>query len=65
MQISGNTGLLTWELSNGTLTIQGKNAVLDYECSKSWETYKNFITSVVIENGIKSIGQNTLFEGES
>ena len=56
IKVSGNIGLLTWELTNNdTLIVSGKGAILDFESSKSWENYKNFITSVVIKDGVKSI----------
>jgi uncharacterized protein YjdB len=60
--IGGTTGTLTWSLSNGTLTISGSGAMPDYDfdyvsfSSIPWETYRDKITTVTIQNGVTSIG---------
>ena len=59
--IGGNCGATaTWSLnSTGVLTISGSgdmaNYVYDYD-SQPWNSYKDNITSVVIESGVTSIG---------
>jgi len=57
----GTTGPLTWELSgtapNLTLTISGEGEMPDYEYESSpWYDYRESITTVVLENGITTIG---------
>ena len=50
---------LTWELScDGVLTISGTGAMkdLDYNASSFWKGYISYVKSVVIENGVTSIG---------
>ena len=63
---SGNCGTtdhesdVTWSLnSGGVLTISGTGAMADFDDSDSkapWLSYKDNITSVVIENGVTTIG---------
>ena len=54
----GTTGPLTWNLSGGTLTISGNGAMPDYECvpCAPWHQYWNDINTVIIQNGVTSIG---------
>ena len=51
---------LTWNLSNGTLTISGFGAMTDYSDNSSsrapWYSSKSSIKSIVIEDGVESIG---------
>ena len=50
---------LTWELTeDGTLTISGIGAMTDYTNSEKapWYTYRSDIVSVVVEEGVTSIG---------
>lgn len=50
---------LTWELdSEGTLTISGTGKMKDYSLSSDipWNSSKNIIKNVTIENGVTSIG---------
>ena len=51
---------LTWNLSNGTLTISGFGAMTDYSDNSSsrapWDSSKSSIKSIVIEDGVTSIG---------
>ena len=61
---SGTTGDCTWTLDdNGTLTISGNGAMGDYDydydyyCSEAPWGYDYYIKSVVIENGVTSIGR--------
>ena len=55
---SGTCGArLTWNLSNGVLTISGTGDMYDYSMSSpSWDSYSSSINSVVIENGVTRIG---------
>ena len=62
--IGGNCGATaTWSLnSTGVLTISGSGDMANYEISSQpWNSYKDNITSVVIESGVTSIG-NWAFE---
>jgi hypothetical protein len=47
---------LTWTLENETLTISGTGAMTDYDYFPPWASSANFIITVVIEDGITSIG---------
>jgi hypothetical protein len=53
---SGTSGSLKWSLSGGTLTVGGTGAI---ENPVPWDSYSWDITSVVIENGVTSIGVMT------
>ena len=57
-QNSGTTGPLTWDLSNGTLTVSGIGAMPDYsrDVAAPWDDLRFNIESVVIEDGVTSIG---------
>ena len=50
---------LTWELTGNTLTISGSGAMANYEKpdDQPWKDYRSSITSVVIGNGVTSIGK--------
>ena len=52
---------LTWEFSGTTLTISGTGAMADYgnPVEQPWKDYRTSITSIVIENGVMSIGNRT------
>lgn len=52
---------LTWALSDeGVLTISGNGEMLDYTYdSFPWYNYKSSINSVVFENGVTSVGDNS------
>ena len=57
---SGSCGdKLTWRLSNVTLTISGTGAMADYsyDSSAPWYNYRSFIKSVIINDGVTSIGK--------
>ena len=50
---------LTWELTDdGTLTISGTGPMLDYSSSEKppWYSFRSDITSVVVQEGVTSIG---------
>jgi hypothetical protein len=56
---------LSWTLSNGTLTIGGTGTMTDYSYSNPaapWVSYNSSITTVIIEDGVTSIG-NWAFDG--
>ena len=57
---SGTCGTnLTWELTDGVLTISGTGAMDDYSgATAPWITYINGNVSVVIEEGVTTIGKN-------
>ena len=56
---------LTWVLTDdGTLTISGEGAMLDYKTSSNtapWFTKRTKIASVIIEDGVTSIGGHAFF----
>lgn len=54
----------TWELENNVLTISGKGAISNYSAVNPapWNDRRNEIKTIVIRNGITSIG-NYAFEG--
>ncbi|MBO7458103.1 MAG: leucine-rich repeat domain-containing protein [Paludibacteraceae bacterium] len=58
---SGTCGAnLTWDLTGGVLTISGTGAMTDWDNVDEvpWYSTKSSIQSVVIENGVTSIGKN-------
>lgn len=57
---SGTCGSnLTWELSDGTLTISGTGAMANWSAmSAPWYSHNADILAVVIDNGVTSIGNN-------
>ena len=58
---SGTTGPLEWCLKDGTLTISGTGAMPNYYWDAPWYQYQESITSVVIENGVLTIGNYAFF----
>jgi hypothetical protein len=59
---SGKTGDLNWSLSGGTLTISGSGAMPDYvDKGSPWYNYRENITSVKIEDGVTTIGNNAFY----
>ena len=56
----GTNVTYTFVSSTGTLTIQGSGAMRDYSSSSSapWYSYKNDIKTVIIEDGVTSIGSH-------
>jgi hypothetical protein len=65
-KISGTAGTLTWTLNNGTLTVSGEGVMPDYGKNDyaPWHHYRDSIITVIIENGVTSIG-NWAFSGFS
>ena len=58
----GKTGDLTWNIKNGMLTISGTGKMPIYSDSNIAPWWEQYITAVVIENGVTSIG-NSAFKG--
>lgn len=60
---SGTCGKnLTWTLKDGVLTISGKGDMTDWkDGSPSWDSYSSDIKSVVIEDGVTSIGDYAFY----
>ena len=52
----GTNVTYTFVSSTGTLTIQGSGAMRDYSSSAPWYSYKDDIKTVIIEDGVTSIG---------
>lgn len=62
---TGNESQVTWSLnSGGALTISGTGAMADYTDSSHapWYSFKDYITSVVIESGVTAIGDYAFSE---
>lgn len=60
--ISGTTGNLTWTLADGTLTISGSGEMPDYKIEGSpWYDYIANIKTVIIEDGVTSIGMSAFW----
>jgi len=57
---SGNCGdNVNWSLTyGGTLNISGTGDMNDFDSSSPWSSYKDSIKSIVISNGVTSIGNN-------
>lgn len=57
---SGTCGAnVTWKLCDGTLTISGTGAMSNYPAiNMPWKSHRASITSVVISDGVTSIGYN-------
>jgi hypothetical protein len=49
---------LTWNLTDGVLTISGTGAMENYSSNSNWPwySYRESITSVVVEDGVTSLG---------
>ena len=58
---------LTWNLTNGVLTISGTGAMKDYMTSypAPWYSYRTSVQYVVIGNGVTSIGSNAFYNCDS
>ena len=57
---TGTWGNLSWELDNtGLLTISGSGNMngFDHDSTEAWRAYVDRITSIVIQEGVTSIGQ--------
>lgn len=60
---SGTCGTnVTWILENGTLTISGSGAMTNYKSSSMpWYNYRNEIESIIIEDGVTSVGNYAFY----
>ena len=64
---SGTCGTnLTWTLDteSGILTISGTGKMTD-DYSSPWDSYRSYLTTVIIEDGVTSIGDHTFYECSS
>lgn len=54
---------VNWDLTDGVLTISGSGPMTDYKSSSNvpWRSARESITSIVIENGVTSIGQTAFY----
>ena len=53
---------LTWSLdNNGTLTISGTGEMGNYEYHSPWESYQSHITTIVISEGVTSLGERAFW----
>lgn len=54
---------ISWKISSGTLTLSGKGAMKDFDGigSSPWYDKRDEITSIVVEEGITSIGDFAFF----
>ena len=65
---AGNEDKVTWQLAitstSGVLTISGAGAMADFSTinDQPWKDYRSFITSVVIEDGVTSIGYYAFYQ---
>ena len=57
--ITGECGDLSWEIYSGTLTISGSGEMSDFdsEGAAPWYEYKDSISSLIISDGVTSIGE--------
>jgi hypothetical protein len=58
-QTTGTAGDLSWTFENGTLTINGTGEMPNYDSAghnPPWYLFRKDITSVIIEQGVESIG---------
>jgi hypothetical protein len=66
--LTGDTGDCTWTLTgtppNYTLTISGKGNMKDYykEINSPWYPYKENIKTLIIQDGVTSIGDRAFFD---
>lgn len=54
----GTDGNITWSFDNGVLTISGSGDMPNDSSGLPWLIFKDIITSVVIEDGVTSIGSD-------
>ncbi len=67
---SGTTGSLNWSLTNsGVLTISGTGVIPDFDVNAgeapTWNQYKEDISTVVIEEGVTSIGDYAFYQNKN
>lgn len=63
----GTEGNLNWTLTKGgALTISGSGVIPDYNNNTPpWKAYEDSISTIVIENGVTSIGANAFYESKA
>ena len=58
----GGESSVTWSLNSGVLTITGTGAMANWEPNDvPWNSSRNLITSVVIKDGVTTIGEHAFF----
>ena len=65
---SGKEGTLDWTLTQGgTLTISGTGAIGNYDLNQlpPWNTHNDKINTIIIENGITSIGEYAFYQSNA
>lgn len=68
VDVSGKEGTLDWTLTQGgTLTISGTGAIGNYGPSQlpPWNTHNDKIYTIIIENGITSIGEYAFYQSNA
>ena len=58
---SGQDGNVSWQITDSTLTLTGTGSMPDYDYSENpspWHPHRNMIKTVVIENGLTTIGNS-------
>ena len=67
MAQGGTTGPLTWNISGNTLTISGQGAMPNYDSpiSAPWSSYMESIHTVLMENGVTTIGNYAFYYCEN
>ncbi|MBR6808408.1 MAG: leucine-rich repeat protein [Clostridia bacterium] len=64
--IGGVTGRVTWTLDSGVLTISGHGAMSSYYvASAPWYEYRSEIRTVIIEDGVISVGTYAFYNYDS
>lgn len=61
--VSGETGQVSWKLDSGVLIISGRGEMGNYDASNyaPWYEYREDIVEVVIEEGVKTIGEASFY----
>lgn len=56
---NNSAGKIKWHIEGSVLRISGTHEMPDYEIGNApWETYRESIRTVIIDDGVKSIGSN-------
>ena len=62
--VSGTTGSVTYSYDgNGKFTVSGNGAMANYanDYSRPWHTYRGEIKTIILENGVTSIGDYAFY----
>lgn len=65
---SGKEGTILWKLTKaGTLTLSGTGAIPNFTSDRlpSWSTHQDSINTIIIENGITSIGDYAFYQSKA